>query len=233
MSHALRDYQSRGFEKVEGWVCEPLFAVTELLCASNISQGGGVCEIGIHHGKFFLLLNQVTDARDRSFAIDLFDDQSLNVDKSGAGSLEIFKRHLETYDVHQGRNTTIIQADSTDSRAIGEIIQQIGRGSIRFFSIDGGHTVRHTINDLQLANVLMRNDGVVFLDDILSPHWLGVLEGAFKYLLQEPTLVPFAIGLNKMLLCKHSFYDRYFQLFRDSPFATKIVPFLGGHIVAL
>jgi hypothetical protein len=172
MLDTLGRYRDHGFYKVEGWCNEALFPLIDLLC--QISRPGGVCEIGVHHGKFFLMLNQVTDQSERSFAIDLFDEQSLNIDSSGSGSLATFRRNLELYDVHQGRNTTIIQADSTDSRAISQIVDTIGRGSIRLLSVDGGHTARHTISDLQLASDLTSNSGVVILDDILNYHWLAV-----------------------------------------------------------
>ena len=229
----LKKYQSDGFKSVEGWCSEGLFDIVDFLDSLNLNRSGGVCEIGVHHGKFFLLLNQVTDANERSFAVDVFDNQSLNIDNSGCGSAEIFKNNLALYDVHNGRNTELVYADSTDSRAASNLIERVGTGSLRFFSIDGGHSVRHTINDLQLANVLTSHAGVVFLDDILNYHWLGVIEGIVKYLLLEPTLVPFAIGHNKLLLCKLSYYDRYFKAMNAFALRTKIVTFLGTNLVAL
>jgi hypothetical protein len=229
----LREYQARGFSNVQGWCGEALFEIVDLLNSLNFNQGGGVCEIGVHHGKFYLLLNQVTEAEDSSFAIDLFEDQSLNIDKSGMGSADAFRANLNLYDVHQGRNTTLISADSTDSHAVGELLEKIGRGSIRFFSIDGGHTARHTINDLNLANLLTKNSGVVILDDVLNHHWLGVFEGVVKFLLSEPTLIPFAIGYNKLFLCKLSYHEKYLLAFQQSPLRQKVVDFLGSKLVAL
>lgn len=230
---ALRDYQARGFTNVQGWCNEALFEIVDYLNALPINQGGGICEIGVHHGKFYLLLNQVTRKEDMSFAVDLFGDQSLNIDKSGRGSADALRANLSLYDVHQGRNTTLIGADSTDPHAVGELLKKIDRGSIRFFSIDGGHTVRHTINDLHLANLLTKNSGVVILDDILNHHWLGVFEGAVKYLLSEPTLMPFAIGYNKLFLCKLSYHEQYFSAFEKFALKQKIVEFLGTRLVAL
>jgi hypothetical protein len=229
---ALKEYQARGFPNVQGWCSEALFEIVDFLNSLKINQGGGVCEIGVHHGKFYLLLNQVTKEEDSSFAIDLFEDQSLNIDKSGSGSADALRANLNLYDVHQGRNTTLIRADSTDTHAVGELLKKIDRGSIRFFSIDGGHTVRHTINDLNLANLLTKNSGVVVLDDILNHHWLGVLEGAVKFLLLEPTLIPFAIGYNKLFLCKLSYYEQYFSAFEQFSLKRKVVDFLGNRLVA-
>jgi len=232
-SQALWAYKERGFEKVEGWCSNALFPIVDFLNSLPFNQGGGVCEIGVHHGKFFLLLNQVTQKDDRSFAVDVFEDQFLNIDCSGCASIGAFKKNLELYDIHRGQNTTIVQCDSTDSKQAGELVERIGRGTIRFFSIDGGHTPQHTVNDLVLANLLLRNSGVVILDDILNHHWLGVLEGTFKYLLGDPTLVPFAIGHNKLFFCKLSYYDQYFRAFDQFAMKTKIVSLLGHKLVAL
>jgi hypothetical protein len=206
----LRRYREAGFDKVEGWCAPVLFYVIDLLDAATMNKQGGVCEIGVHHGKFYLLLNQVSSPDARSYAIDVFDQQVLNVDHSGLGNRAKFEQHLTKYDAHQGRNTTIIAADSTDTGV--QLSSLIKPGSIRFFSVDGSHTVEHTIYDLQTANMLTHNEGVVILDDFTNANWLGVMEGAMRFLSTKPTLVPFAVGGNKMLLCKLAYQQAYFEL---------------------
>ncbi len=227
----LDTFRREGFHEIEGWCSERLFDVVDLLCKTEINKSGGCLEIGVHHGKFYILLNQAISSNEQSYAIDIFDDQYLNVDQSGAGSLAAFKSNLKNFDVHQGSNTKIISGDSTDSGlGLDEII---GLGSMRFISIDGGHTAQHTINDLKLANKLVANQGVVILDDITHQHWLGVIEGVCSFLNTTPTLVPFAIGLNKLFLCKFSFQRYYFELFSNSSLKSKDVKFFGFDIVAL
>src|SRR5271169_2399399 len=139
----LNKYQTEGFSQVQGWCSEALFFIVDYLDSLEMNKNGGVCEIGVHHGKFYLLLNSVTGMHDKSYAIDVFEDQFLNVDRSGGGSTSEFKKNLTLFDTHQGRNTTIVKADSTDAEAVGSILTEIGRGSIRFMSVDGGHTVQH------------------------------------------------------------------------------------------
>jgi Methyltransferase domain len=229
----LEAYRRLGFTEVEGWCSPNLFPIMDFFDSLEFNKKGGVCEIGIHHGRFFILLNSLTQIEDRSFAVDVFENQNLNVDNSGRGSKDIFKRNLALYDTHHGRNTTLVHADSTDSAAIGHLCETVGRGSIRYFSIDGGHTAKHTINDLSLANLLTSNSGLVIVDDILNQHWLGVIEGVMKYLLAEPILVPIAIGHNKLFLAKLSYHARYFQAADQSPMKTKVVSFLGTNVVAL
>ncbi len=231
MDNYLEIYKKTGFNMVEGWCADQLFDTIDILNNAGINKTGGALEIGVHHGKFYILMNQVISEIYKSYVVDIFENQNLNIDYSGAGSLEAFKRNLESYDRNKGRNTIIITGDSTDSAL--NLIEKIGPGSLRFISIDGGHTVAHTLNDLKLAETLINNEGVVILDDILNYHWLGVIEGIGRYLDTYPTLVPFAIGHNKLYLSKMSFQNYYFNLFSNTSFATKTVAFYGHNIVAL
>ena len=227
----LQNYINTGFDKVEGW-CEPaLFNIMDFLENAEINKLGGCLEIGIHHGKFFILLNSLIDRKFDSYAIDLFDAQESNIDQSGLGNLQAFKQNLVSFDRHQGENTKIIAGDSTDTKLIRELNEHVG--TIRYLSIDGGHTPEHTISDLKLANTLVSNQGVVILDDILNHHWLGVLEGASSFLKTKPTLLPFAIGANKLFLSKISCNPYYFKLFANSHFNAKIVSFFGYPTVAM
>lgn len=231
MHPALRTYLEGGFHQVEGWCSDLLFETVSSFAGLDINRHGGCAEIGVHHGKLFILLNQVIDASHTSWAIDVFDHQHLNIDNSGAGSLAAFRANLERYDVHQGRNVVAVAGDSTDP-ALG-LESRIGLGSLRFMSIDGGHTVQHTMSDLHLASRLISNEGVVILDDILNHHWLGVIEGAVRYLSTYPTLVPFAIGHNKLYLCKMSYHERYLTEMTRSRLFTKLVEFCGHRVAAL
>lgn len=231
MNENLRRYQEHGFNNVEGWCAEQLFETIDTLNNAEINKVGGCLEIGIHHGKFYILLNQVIARNEKSYAVDIFEAQNLNIDGSGAGSLPTFTSNLEKYDAHEGKNTHCIIGDSTDPGL--RLEEAIGVGSMRFISIDGGHTVEHTISDLKLAERLIQNEGVVILDDILNYHWLGVIEGVGRFLDTCPTLVPFAIGHNKLYLCKLSYQRFYTQLFSQTPLASKSVRFYGHAIVVV
>lgn len=228
---ALDTFMSEGFKNIEGW-CSPFVAkFVKALDEMQRQRGvrGGIAEVGVHHGLLFIMLNQVCEADERSYAIDIFEDQSLNVDYSGQGSKSAFVENLKRYDRHRGDNVSIISADST-AVEMSKLIKE----PVRFFSVDGGHTVEHTICDLHSAHAALHPEGVVILDDILNSHWLGVLEGAVLFMSQKPTLMPFAIGHNKMFFAQLSHVDRYRQLFKSSGFATKPhVRFFGHDLVAL
>jgi len=228
----LQKYHDEGFFRIDGYCMGECFHVIDQVDASGINDRGGVCEIGVHHGKFYMMLNATTDAEDQSYAVDVFERQDLNIDSSGKGSKILFEDNLRNLDRHAGTNTRIIMGDSTDSGL--DLVNAIGPGTMRYVSIDGGHTVEHAMNDLKIAEQILRNEGVVVLDDIMHYCWLGVIEASVKYLSQHPTLVPFAIGYNKLWMCKWSYHKKYLELFKASNLSRQWPQrFVGYEIVTM
>jgi len=223
-------YLNGGFNEVGGWVVKTL---PEFMRVLNVdwNNEGGVAEIGVYMGRFFLLLRNMVDTQEPSYAIDIFEDQHLNSDSNGGqGSSSTFKENLKNYDNFAGEGVSIIKGDSTSGKTKAKISALIEPGSIRYFSIDGGHTKTHTINDLKLAEKYVSDSGIVILDDITHPHWLGVMDGLVEYLRSFPTLIPFAIGHNKLFLCKYPYHGRYLEVVEKSAFGIELVTFMGYQI---
>ena len=231
MNINLENYKQNGFNNIEGWCLDELFTTIDFFNSLPINKKGGIAEIGIHHGKFFILLNSIVESNFNSYAIDIFENQNLNMDKSGKGNLHIFKDNLEKYDIHKGKNTIIIKGDSTD-RSL-QLTKTIEPGSLRFISIDGGHTPAHVVNDLKIAEELISNEGVVIVDDILNHRWLGVYEGVVKYLQTSPTLIPIIMGHNKLYFVKMSYKDYYINNCQNINLPGKcILNFWGFNILS-
>lgn len=227
----IQKYMDEGFNNVEGW-CEPRVAeIIDYFDSLPLNKEGGVCEIGIHHGKLFLLLNQTIEEKYKSYAIDIFDHQHLNIDNSGRGRKDMFIQNVIKYDRHGGKNIVVVEADSTDSKNI--LKDSVPTGSFRFMSVDGGHTVEHTINDLKIASDMINNEGIVILDDITNHWWMSVVEGVCKYMLSYPTLIPVAVGNNKLYLCKLSWHDYYYTQLNMSRYRTKESKFFGHKLISL
>jgi len=220
-------YLGGGFNEVNGWVVKTLPEFMRVLDV-DWNKEGGVAEIGVYMGRFFLLLRNMIDTQEPSYAIDIFEDQHLNSDSNGGrGSSAKFKENLKNYDNFAGKGVTLIKGDSTSGKTQAEISALIEPGSIRYFSIDGGHTKTHTINDLKLAEKYVSDTGIVILDDITHPHWLGVMDGLVEYLRSFPTLIPFAIGHNKLFLCKYPYHSQYLEVVGKSAFGIELVTFMG------
>lgn len=120
-----RRYLRRGLRTVEGWL-NPLSAL--MISHINAAQTefgvrGGVGEIGVHHGKLFILLHLMLREGERSFALDVFERQDLNVDQSGRGDRERFLENVQRW---AGRTDLIdIFADSSENITAEQIIKKI------------------------------------------------------------------------------------------------------------
>jgi hypothetical protein len=224
----LQDYVTNRAQQVEGWVDGRLYPSLVVLHEVQTELGikGGVMEIGVHHGRFFLPLNAMVETGEGpSFALDLFAQQALNIDRSGQGNLQIFQQNLVKHDRHGGANVTCISGDSTRLRH-GDLSRYTAVRP-KVISIDGGHTVEHTISDLEFAASVIHDSGAIFLDDILNSQWIGVFEGAVTFLQRRPTLWPLLVGYNKLLLVPMSVHGAYLNAFRKRLPATKPVSLCG------
>jgi effector-binding domain-containing protein len=216
----LKWYIENGFHSVHGYCKKHTAYVLDLIEQSPYNKKGkGVAEIGIHVGRFYILLNRtVTSPEFKSYAIDLFESaQEKNIDNSGRGNLQYFIENLKHHDLYEGNNTVILEGDSTDSGIKFDNI--IEPGSLKYVSIDGGHTPTHVVNDLKLAEKWIESEGVVIVDDIMHEGWVGVVQGTLNYLSSHPTLQPFAIGYNKLWLSKVSVRQTYKYILENSPIA--------------
>jgi len=208
------DYMVQDYKKVEGWIEPGIFTVLMALDAiqNKLNFTGGALEIGVHQGQFFISLANLCDAASDLVVVDVFDDQQKNIDNSGKGDEAALRRNIDAYCNKTNAEIRTIKSDSLDLRVGTQ--EGVQGGNFRFISIDGGHSATHTYNDLILSEQLVADGGVVFLDDILHPHWMGVMEGFMRYRLFSPgVLVPFLVTANKMMLCKTTHHSRYLEFF--------------------
>lgn len=229
----IKDWQANRAPEVEGWVDGRLYPSLVWLHEIQTELGvtGGALEIGVHHGRFFLPLNaMVAEGEGPSFALDLFGDQALNIDHSGRGNLDIFRENLAKHDRHGGANVECVAGDSTRLRH--RDLARFTAVRPKVISVDGGHTVEHTISDMEFAETIVHDSGAVFLDDILNPHWVGVFEGAVTYMQRRPTLWPLLIGYNKLLFVPMSVHGAYMKAFRKRLPAAKTVSLCGYQLLA-
>jgi hypothetical protein len=238
---ALQRYLDNGFDLVQGWCSRAAVEISGDLVSHARTRGlrGGACEIGVFHGKFFIALAN-TVGEDHSLAIDIFDHQALNVDGSGGGFQglqQAFRQNISRYCARPD----LISEMSRDSLALGpsDLLSIIERfPAFQVFSIDGGHTPEHVINDYGIAAQVTHPGGFIIVDDILNGGWPGVIEGVARlFLFGRPKFVPLCIGLNKLMLTGLSYHSEYLRFatrecFRARGISHKTARLFGHEVVS-
>ena len=170
-----------------------------------------MCEIGVHHGRYFLALANLLGSGESAVGFDIFGMQEKNVDKSGCGDFEIAQNNILKYFSSASSKAKLVVADSLKLTS-KEILDQCSQ-QVRLFSVDGGHTEYHAVNDLCLAQEVITDGGVIIVDDFYNPDWPGVAEGMNRFFILNhlKKISPFAYGDNKLYLCDHLSRDRYFN----------------------
>ncbi|MDY6805829.1 MAG: class I SAM-dependent methyltransferase [Cyanobacteriota bacterium] len=235
-SSRFSEYMTEGFSKVQGWVNPNVFSVMQGLVPlqNSMSILGGVCEIGVHHGKFFIGIHNLNNLGHKSLAIDIFDEQHLNIDSSGKGNLNAFQENVANYCLNPDLcSYKIADSLSLNLYDIHKIREEYGL--FRIFSIDGGHTAEHTINDWKIAEEMTANGGVIIVDDYYNPNWPGVHEGiANIFISSRPKFAPFLYSSNKMFFTTASYHKRYIDGIHEYAKTelsckTPMVKYLYGH----
>ncbi|MCW2238765.1 class I SAM-dependent methyltransferase [Azospirillum canadense] len=209
VSGPVQQYVHGHHRRVDGWLSR--LDATLISCVGQWQSGAGVTgavgEIGVHHGRLFILLALLRKAGERAFAIDLFEDQQFNVDQSGQGDEAVFRANLARFGIDAG-TINIVKGNSlalTWAGLSGGLEQ-----SVRLFSVDGGHTAEITRNDLTIADDSLGEGGVIVLDDYFNPEFPAVSEGMCRFMIERPhALAPFAIGDNKLMLARPGWAERY------------------------
>jgi len=86
-SVSLEKYITRSMESVQGYLTSlDARAIAALLSWQDTNNiEGHLCEVGVHHGRLFLMLALARRAGERALAIDLFEDDAINANTRQAG----------------------------------------------------------------------------------------------------------------------------------------------------
>ena len=199
MNMQIQKYITKGHKKIEGWYSHDALELMAELNKIQISENiaGSLCEIGVHHGRSFVLLSLLSQHNEICVAIDLFENQNQNIENSGCGDKEILLRNLKKNQCDLNR----VKFISKNSLKINsrELLSS-SNDNFRFFSLDGGHSAEIVQNDLVLAESVLCNGGIILIDDYFDEKWPGVSEGTMRHLIiNKSKLIPFAIFDDKVL----------------------------------
>lgn len=165
---------------------------------------GGLCEIGVHHGRLFFLLALSRRTGEVALAIDLFEDDAVNTGVH-AGRPQALSRNARKLQVDLTEKE--IFKCSSHKVSVEDIVSRAG-GGIRFFSIDGGHRYRDVENDLELARQCLSDNGIIAVDDFCSVLWPEVSFATYDFLRNQSEIVPVIVTSSKLYLARRRTEER-------------------------
>ena len=178
--------------RIEGWFSEESAAIWDaLLCFQEHRRvRGHMLEIGVWKGKSAALLalhhdpqSEVCVLVDNQFDQAAVEAALAQVCPDGTGSFQL----LEADSRKLLRDTMIVDAFE----------------SFRWIHIDGEHTARAVMNDLEVANGLLADDGIVCVDDYFNWLYPQVTEAVNRYVRERPDDFALVLcGYNKAYLAR-------------------------------
>ena len=232
-SISLDKYVERSMDTVQGY----LSSLDARLIARLLSYQdehnitGHLCEIGVHHGRLFLMLALARRAGERALAVDLFEDDSINENTHHAGRNRALFANARRLGIELSEEETF-KTSSLDIGATDILARTTGR--IRFFSVDGCHLYQPVENDLRLAQSTLTVDGIIAVDDFFNPDWPDVSFATYDFLRHTDAFVPFAIT-SKLYLASPAAAEKYKMALSKCSDLAQISPvqMLGKDIFSL
>lgn len=229
-STALHKYIAHSMWTVQGYLnSQDSKLIAALLAYQNeVGVKGNLCEIGVHHGRLFLMLALARRHGERALAIDLFEDDAINKSTQHAGRPRALFANADRF----GIKLLEEEIFKTSSLAInGSDILKRTRGPIRFFSIDGCHLYSPVENDLRLAEATLTSDGIIAVDDFFNREWADTSFATYDFLRGSGSFVPFALT-SKLYLASPDSSEKYGETL-NKLYVGKIheVQFLGKKVL--
>jgi len=210
---ALGAYAMAGVESVAGMLQSGSISVIWSLAELQDFFGvnGDVAEIGVHHGRLFVMLCLAMRRGERAFAVDMFGDPpGANQDDHDQFLANLARHQIqpEHFDLAVQDSRTLIQGHWPGSA-----------GNVRLVSVDGDHRRDAVLRDLALAAASLNEGGVIIADDLFNPWYPTVTEAIYEYFWDRPGDMepvafiaangPVETGAAKLLIGRTDFASRY------------------------
>jgi hypothetical protein len=207
------EYSSTILPLIDGWLApiDCAVIITSLCAQANAGVSGDIAEIGVWRGKSAILLSYFPSKNEAFYAVDVFDFyRSATGHQTGSmpyADPRIFRENLATYGMPHSVKEIVC-----DSRDSDKLIEKLGRQSIRFFHVDGGHSYQNLLADLNTVFSTIKERAIIAFDDFMQVDNPEVTEVIFDVFRTCPCeIVPFAITGKKLYLCNRSDRDMYWR----------------------
>lgn len=174
---------------------------------SELGVTGPVAELGAFEGRFFIALAKSLHDGERALGIDTFEWPNPQV-------LDRFEANCVRQGVPAEKRITW-KADSNKMTS-EELLAKLDGERVRLIHVDGEHTQAALTKDLALATAVIRDGGVIVLDDMLHPGYPTLMVAVQAYLERHPEMTVLCIidresifAATKFILCQKTWFKKY------------------------
>jgi Methyltransferase domain len=176
---------------------------------TEFGVGGHVAEIGAFEGRFFIATAHALAPGEKALGMDVFTWPNAEVQTR-------FEANCERHGITGDRRISW-KVDSNRTTP-AELLSKYGAGDgrVRFFHIDGDHSIAALTKDLELATATLADGGVMVLDDMLHPGYPSLYLAVHDYLKRHPEMCILGIidretivAASKFMICQRTWFKRY------------------------
>jgi hypothetical protein len=183
----------RSASAVEGMLSEFSMRVMDCLLSfqREVGVSGNLIEFGVYKGRSAVILASHSSASERLVLVDVANQTDGTTLENICPRLEFIISNSENFEKN---------------------FQDFSRlkGSVRFVHIDSGHFFETTVRELALSEQLLKDGGIVVLDDFTNLNFSQILAATYKYLFTRTTvLTMFLVTAEKAYLCKQQDFELF------------------------
>jgi Methyltransferase domain len=169
---------------------------------SKLNIVGNFLELGVWHGIGLSAMGIHAAENEDVFGLDLYIQQ------------DIVRQNFETLTNRKFSSIKFIEKASSVVHKTGALAGSYG--SFRWVHIDGEHSFDAVCDDMKLAMLLLREDGIISVDDFFNIGSACVTHAIFWMLDRYPDQIRmFIAGGNKAYLASPKYYDIYRSVCRE------------------
>jgi hypothetical protein len=175
-------------DAIPGWFGFHSYCLWRSLLDRQAAMEGDLFEIGVWKGRSASVLATYRKDREKLYLCDLrLDEPAVRSAVESVGA----------------RYTNIVPLSGPSSDLPGKLDLQSMYQAVRWLHIDGEHTGTAVWRELELANRIVTQEGLVVVDDFFSPRYPANTTEVIRYLEKNPFHFRLlAVGFNKGYLCR-------------------------------
>ena len=215
----------------KGWMLESHIDTVKFVSQMQWKFGifGSVGEIGVYYGKFASVLATytATEYGERFFVCDIFGNPKHMKMKTEEGRKDKFEQAMNQvgFSMYGQNEPKRVRVWDDSSLYLSKMsYKAMGLAAFRFFSIDGNHHEPYVLGDLVHVTCILREGGIIAMDDYGNSKWPGVAEAMTNYVIMygSKIVVPLLILRSKMYMCTASWHNTYIKYIEQAGIAKKM-----------